>query len=93
MGKVFNNVLEKDDLQEGLTKRLKNIEDKNEEQLKALKGKTDVKSQNDLFNGDLSSEAVDLKKLKDIGDNVDYDKLFFTGGNKKPYGLKNSKTL
>ena len=93
MGKVFNNVLEKDDLQEGLTKRLKNIEDKNEEQLKALKGTTDIKSQNDLFNGDLSSEAVDLKKLKDIGDNVDYDKLFFTGGNKKPYGLKNSKTL
>ena len=48
MGKVFNNVLEKDDLQEGLTKRLKNIEDKNEEQLKALKGKTDIKSQNDI---------------------------------------------
>ena len=34
-----------------------------------------------------------VKEIKDIGDNVDYDKLIFTGGNKKPCRLKNLKTL
>ena len=33
------------------------------------------------------------KEIKTIGDNVDYDKLSFAGGNKKVYGFKNSKTL
>ena len=35
MGKIFNQVLDKDDQKEGLFKRLKHIEDKNEKQLKA----------------------------------------------------------
>ena len=34
MGKIFNKGLDKDDQKEGLFKRLRNIEDKNEEQLK-----------------------------------------------------------
>ena len=34
-----------------------------------------------------------LKKIKDIEDNVDYDKLFFTGGNKKAYGFNSFKRL
>ena len=34
LGKIFNKGLDKDDEKEGLLKRLKNIEDKNEEQLK-----------------------------------------------------------
>ena len=34
-----------------------------------------------------------LKEIIDIGDNFDYDKLSFTSGNKKIYGLKNFKTL
>ena len=34
-----------------------------------------------------------LEEIKDIEDNVDYDKLFFTCGNKKDYGFKNFKTL
>ena len=94
LGKVFNKGLDKDDQKEGLLKRLKNIEDKSEKQLKAFKGKTDTKSQIDLFNEELSLEAAALlKEIKDIGDNVDYDKLFYTGGNKKPYGFKNFKTL
>ena len=33
LGKIFNKGLDKDDKEEGLFKRLKNIEDKNEEQL------------------------------------------------------------
>ena len=36
LGKIFNEGLDKDDLNEGLFKRLKNIEGKNKEQLKAI---------------------------------------------------------
>ena len=36
LGKIFNKRLDKDDQKEGLLKWLKNIEDKNEEQLKAI---------------------------------------------------------
>ena len=36
LSKTFNKGLDKDDKREGLFKRLKNIKDKNEEQLKVL---------------------------------------------------------
>ena len=36
MGKIFNKGLSEDDKKEGLLKKLKNIEDKNEEELKAI---------------------------------------------------------
>ena len=36
LGKVFNKWLDKEEKKEGLLKRLKNIEDKNEQQLKAI---------------------------------------------------------
>ena len=36
LGKTFNRGLDKDDQKEGLFKRLKNIEDKNEKQLNAI---------------------------------------------------------
>ena len=36
LGKIFNKGLSKDDKKEGLLKKLKNIEDKNEEELKAI---------------------------------------------------------
>ena len=35
LGKIFNKGLDKDDQKEGLFKRLKNIEDKNEKQIKS----------------------------------------------------------
>ena len=38
LGKVFNKGLSEEDKKEGLFKRLKNIEGKNEEHLKAIKG-------------------------------------------------------
>ena len=44
-GKVFIKGLNEDDQKEGLLKRLKNTEDKNEEQLMVIKGRTDTKSQ------------------------------------------------
>ena len=36
LGKIFNKGLNKDDKKEGLLKKIKNIEGKNEEQLKAI---------------------------------------------------------
>ena len=36
LGKIFNKGLSEEDKKEGLLKKLKNIEDKNEEQLKAI---------------------------------------------------------
>ena len=36
LGKIFNKGLSEDDKKEGLLKKLKNIEDKNEEELKAI---------------------------------------------------------
>ena len=41
LGKIFNKGLDKDDQEEGLFKRLKNIEEKNEEQLKVLKDQSE----------------------------------------------------
>ena len=74
--------------------RVKNTKDKNEELLKAIKRKTDIKSKIDLFDEDLDSEAIALiKETKIIEENVDYDKLSFTGGNKKVYGLDSFKTF
>ena len=83
-----------EDKKEGLVERVKNTKDKNEELLKAIKGKTDIKSKIDLFDEDLDSEAIALiKETKIIEENVDYDKLSFTGGNKKVYGLDSFKTF
>ena len=83
LGKVFNKGLKEEDEKGGFLKRRKNIEDKTEKQLKTIKSKNDTKSQIDLFNEELSSEAVAwLKEIKHIGDNVDYSKLFFMSGNK-----------
>ena len=66
MGRVFNKGLDEDDQKEGLLKRLKDIEDKSEEQLKAFKGKTGLKSQIDVFDKELSLEAIALlKEMKD----------------------------
>ena len=59
MGKFFTKDLKEEEKEEGL-KRLKNIEDKNEKQLKAIKGKTDLKSKIDLFDEDLTPEAIAL---------------------------------
>ena len=49
LSKFFNKGLEEEDKKEGLLKRLKNIEDENEGQLKIIGDKTDIKSQIDFF--------------------------------------------
>ena len=86
--------MKEEEKKERLLKRLKNIENKNEEQLKAIKGKTDIKSKIDLFHEDLTPEAIVLiEEIKNIEDNVNYNKLSFTDGNKKVYGLDSCKTF
>ena len=52
-------------------KRLKNIEDKDEEKLKLIGNATDIRPQIDFFDEDLTSETNALmKEIKSIGDNV-----------------------
>ena len=61
-GKIFNKGLDKNDQKEGLLKRLKNIEDKNEVQLQAIKDQGE-KQLKELKNIDKS------KTLEAIGEN------------------------
>ena len=60
IGKVFNKGLDKNDQKEGLFKRLKNIEDKNEELLKAKNKTENIKEVTDFVNEPLSLEAKEL---------------------------------
>ena len=93
LGKIFNKGLSEEDKKEGLLKKLKNIEDKNE-QLK-IKHKTEnVKEVTDFIKEPLSQEAIDLiKEIKTIQKNVNYKKLSFTGGNKVAYDFSDFKTF
>ena len=83
MGKIFNKGLIEDDKKEGLLKRLKNIEDKNQEKLKAIKNKTEnIKEVTDFVKESLSRQAKRLtEEIKIIQKDVDYRKLKITGGN------------
>ena len=67
LSKSFNKGSKEDDKKEGLLKKLKNIEDKSEERLKIIGNKTGIKSQIDLFDEDLTSEAIALiKEIKSM---------------------------
>ena len=75
---MFNKGLVGKDKKEGLLKRLKNIEDKNEELLKIIRDKTDRRSQVNTFDEELTSwfflfiiaytstNYTKIKKNKDI---------------------------
>ena len=84
MNKFFNNELNKEDEKKVLSKRLKNIEDKNEEQLKAVKHKAEyIKEVTNFVEKPLRQEAIALiNEIKSIQKYVDYIKLKFTDGNK-----------
>ena len=67
LSKSFNKGSKEDDKKEGLLKKLQNIEDKSEERLKIIGNKTGIKSQIDLFDEDLTSEAIALiKEIKSM---------------------------
>ena len=75
MGKIFNNGLKVED-KKGLLKRLRNIEDKNEQQLKAIKNKTEnIKEVTDFVKQTLSLEVKGL--IEEI--RISFKKLLITG--------------
>ena len=72
LNKFFNKGLKKEDKKEGLLQRLKNVEDKNKKHLKIIKGNTDIKSQIDLFDENLTPETIAvIKEIRSIEENVD----------------------
>ena len=76
-------------------KRLKNIEDKNEEPLKALTNKYEnIKEVTDFVKELLSLEAKGLiKEIKVKQKDVDYRKLKITGGNNTDYDFSDYKAF
>ena len=95
LGKIFNKGLSEDDKKEGILKRLKNIEDKNEKPLE-VKNKTNenIKEVIDFVNQPLSFEAKELiNEIKVIQKNVDYKKLKIRGGNNTDYDFSDYKTF
>ena len=95
LGNFFNKRLKEEDKKAGLLKILKNIEDKNEEQLKAIKNKTEnIKEATDLVEEPLSLEARELiEKIKPIQEDVDYRKIKITGGSNITYDFSDCKTF
>ena len=92
---VFNKRLKKEEKKEGLLTRLKNIEDKNEEQLKAVKNKAEnEKEVTDFVEESLSLEANGLiEEVRIIQKDIDYRKWKTTGGNKVTYDFSDYKTF
>ena len=76
LGKIFNKGLSKDDKKEGLLKKLKNIEDKNEQLLK-IKNKTEnIKEVTDFVREPLSPESNALiEEIRIIEKDVCYKKI------------------
>ena len=95
LGKIFTKGLDKNDQKEGLLKRLKNIDDKNEEQLRAVKNKTgNIKEVTDFVEEPLNLETKKLiEQIRIIQKDVDYRKLKITGGNKATYDFRDYKTF
>ena len=95
LGKIFNKGLKDEDTKEGLLRRQKNILDKIEEQVKAIKNKTEnIKEVTDFVEEPLSLEAKELiDKIKIVQKDVDYRKLKITGGNKITCDFSDYKTF
>ena len=94
LGKVFTKGLDKSDQKEGLLKRLKNIEDKNEELLKAKNKTENIKEVTDFADEPLSLEARDLiEEIRVIQKDVDYRKLKIRGGNNVDYNFSDYETF
>ena len=73
LGKIFNKGLSEEDKKEGLLKKLKNVEDKNEQLLK-IKNKTEnIKEVTDFAKEPLSLEANALiEEIRTIQKDVNY---------------------
>ena len=95
LGQVFNKGLETDQIQVGLLKRLKNIEDKTDKLLEENKdNQLGVKSIGFTVKEELSQEAKNmLEKLNNKEKLINYKKLSFIGANKKCYDFTNFSCL
>ena len=97
LGEVFNKRLDSNEKQEGLLKRLKNIEDKTDNQLQAIEGQkdnqTNLKSVGYAIRDKLPEKAIKafdwLKKtrLLTIG------RFFYRGGNEVDYDFTSFSSL
>ena len=94
LNKFFDKGLEEED-KKGLLKRLKNLEDKTEKQLKAIKHKTEnIKEVTDFVEEPLSPEAIALiNEIGCIQKDLDNRKLKFTGSNNTTYDFSDYKTF
>ena len=94
LGKIFNKGLSEDDKKEGLLKKLKNIEDKNEDLLK-IKNKTEnIKEVTNFVKEPLSLKAKALiEEIRVIQKDVGYRKLIIRGGNNVTYDFSDFKTF
>ena len=92
--KFFNKGLDKDeDKKEGLSKRLKNIEDKNEEQLKTIKSETGNNRRGHWFcqwSFKFRNEGVNWK-IRVIQKDIDCTKFKIRGGNNVDYDFSSYK--
>ena len=95
LGQVFKKELNETEKQEGLLKRLKNIEDKTDNQLKKNKdSQLGAKSIGYTVKQELSQEAKNmLEKLNNKKKLINYQKLGFTRGNKVDYDFINFSLL
>ena len=95
LGKAFNKGLSEDDKKEGLLKRLRNIEDKNEKPLEVKnKANENIKEVTDFVNQPLSFEAKELiNEIKAIQKDADYRKLGIRGGYNADYDFSDYKTF
>ena len=96
LGEIFNKELDKDeDKKEGLLKRSKNIEDKNEKLLEVKKKTAEnIKEVTDFIGQPLNFEAKELiEEVKVTQKDVDYRKLKIRGGNNVGYDFSNYKTF
>ena len=94
-GQVFNKGLNADDNQEGLLKRLKNIEDKTDKQPEENKdNQLGIKSIGYSIGEELSQEAKNILKILNNQDKlINYIKLYFKGGNNTDYDFSEYTSL
>ena len=93
LGSIFNEGLSKDDKKEGLLKRLKNIENKNEKLLEVKnKTKENIKEVTDFVDQPLNFKVKELiEEIKVIQKDVNYRKLKIKGGNNVDYDFSDYK--
>ena len=94
MGKIFNKGLSEEDKKEGLFKRLKNIEDKNEELLKIRNKTENIREVTNFVRESLSPEVMALiEEVRAIQKDVNYRTLKIRGGNNVTYDFSDCKTF